>query len=85
KPEEGVLQFLDIRVHVRDGLCWEYGKITQKPVFSKHSCHSKIDKAGVVKSLVKNALDRSCTHYMNQAVQRQWRRLEDAGYQEGHS
>lgn len=79
-PDRGVLQFLDLRIHVQEGVCWEYGKESAKPVLSRRSCHSKTVKAGVVKSIIGNALKKSCLHYVGQALKRQWVRLEDAGY-----
>ena len=80
KAENGILQFLDLRIHVEGGLCWEYGKMAAKPVLSRNSCHAKSVKSGVVRSLISNALDKSCAHFMGYAVERQWSRLEDAGY-----
>lgn len=82
KPNKGVLQFLDLRIHLENGLCWEYGKLSPKPILPRQSCHSKIVKAGIVKSLIKNSLKKSCIHFMDQALKRQYERLEDAGYEE---
>lgn len=82
KPENGVLQFLDLQIHTDKGLCWEYGKENPKPVLPKRSCHSKTVKAGVVKSLIRNALDRSCIHFITNSLEGQWKRLRGAGYEE---
>uniref|UniRef100_A0A147BDN4 Putative reverse transcriptase n=1 Tax=Ixodes ricinus TaxID=34613 RepID=A0A147BDN4_IXORI len=80
KPEDDVLQFLDLRIHVNRGLCWEYGKENSKPVLPRMSCHSKTVKAGIVKSLVRNALERSCVHHITESIERQWKRLISVGY-----
>ncbi|XP_040071196.1 uncharacterized protein LOC115320437 [Ixodes scapularis] len=82
KPERGVLEFLDLRIHVNQGVCWEYGKESSKPVLPRISCHSKTVKAGVVKSLVRNALDRSCVHFITDSVKRQCKRLINVGYKD---
>lgn len=71
KPKREVLELLDLRIHLNQGLCWEYGKENSKPVLPRISCHSKIVKAGVVKSLVRNALDRSCVHFITDSPERQ--------------
>ena len=44
------------------------------------SCHSKTVKAGIVKSLVRNALERSCVHHITESVERQCKRLVSVGY-----
>ncbi|XP_040067690.1 uncharacterized protein LOC115312851, partial [Ixodes scapularis] len=82
RPRGEVLQFLDLRLHLERGLCWEYGKENPKPVLSKSSCHSKNVKAGVVRSLISNALVRSCMHFGPEALKNQWERLVMPGYGE---
>ncbi|CAN7998531.1 unnamed protein product [Ixodes pacificus] len=80
KPEREVLEFLDLRFHVNQGLCWEYGKENSKSMLPRISCLSKSVKAGVVKSLVRNALDRLCVHFITDSVERQCKRLINVGY-----
>lgn len=46
------------------------------------SCHSKTLKAGVVKSLVRNTLDRLCVHFITDSVERQCKWLISVGYKE---
>ncbi|XP_042144221.1 uncharacterized protein LOC121834568 [Ixodes scapularis] len=82
RPMNGKLQFLELMIHNEKGLCWEYRKENAKPLLSKNSCHSRTVKAGIVKSLITNAMDRSCTHFLAESVKRQWRRLNSAGYQD---
>lgn len=81
-PKDDVLEFLDLRIQISNGLCWEYGKETVKPILPKQSCHSKNVKAGIAKSLIGNALSKSCTHFLSQALKRQWTRLQNAGYED---
>ncbi|XP_040064250.1 uncharacterized protein LOC120838403 [Ixodes scapularis] len=82
KQTNNRLQFLDLKLHVGETLCWEYGKDAPKPVLPKKSCHSKTVKASVVRSLFTNALNRSCVHFVASAVRGQWQRLMNAGYEE---
>lgn len=44
------------------------------------SCHSKTVKGEILKSLVRNALERSCVHHITESVERQWKRLINVGY-----
>lgn len=53
RPENGILQFLDLCVHVEGCLCWEYGNENEKPLSSKKRCHANYVKAGAVKLLLK--------------------------------
>lgn len=68
RPTNGRLQFLELMIHNEKGLCWEYGKENAKPLLSKNSCHSKTVKAGIVRSLITNAMERSCTHFLAESV-----------------
>lgn len=80
QPSKGRLQFLDLQLHVEQGLCWEYGKMKCKPILHAKSCHSKLVKAGVVGSLIQSSLKKSCFHFVDDALRRQVDRLCDAGY-----
>lgn len=44
-------------------------------ILSKTSCYSKAVKAGVVKSLIRDALDRSCINFISKLLEGQWKRL----------
>lgn len=79
KPEDDVLQFLDLRIHVNRGLCWEYGKENSKPVLPRMGCHSETVKPGIVNSVVRNALERSWFHHTTESVERQSKRLISVG------
>ncbi|CAN8030099.1 unnamed protein product, partial [Ixodes persulcatus] len=80
EPEEGVLQYLDLRLNTLDVFFWEYGKLAVKHLFPFKSCHSKLVTRIVVMSLLDNALKTSCRHKVQEAVRRQLGRVKGAGY-----
>lgn len=80
EPDEGVLQYVDLRLNTVDGLCREYGKLAAKPLLPYKSCHSKLVKRGAVMSLLDNAFKKSCQHKVHEAVMRQLARIKEAGY-----
>ncbi|KAG0419588.1 hypothetical protein HPB47_004006 [Ixodes persulcatus] len=49
---------------------WYYGKESAKPVLSRRSCHSKTVKAGVVKSIIGNALKKSPSTWLSATIVR---------------
>ncbi|CAN7983728.1 unnamed protein product [Ixodes hexagonus] len=80
EPVGGVMQYLDLRLYVHGGLCWEYGKVTPKPLLPFKSCHSKLVKRGIVMSLLDAALKKSCPHKGPVSIRNQLLRLKHAGY-----
>ncbi|CAN8020245.1 unnamed protein product [Ixodes persulcatus] len=44
--KDGKLQFLDLQLLNKKGLCWSYGRETVKKVLSRWSAHSKLVKGG---------------------------------------
>ncbi|CAN7996196.1 unnamed protein product [Ixodes hexagonus] len=44
--KDGKLQFLDLQLLNKKGLCWSYGKETARGVLSRWSAHSKLVKKG---------------------------------------
>lgn len=82
-PVNGMLQFLDLKLILNTCLCWEYGKVSSKPVLPASSCHSKNVKSGVMRSLFSNAFKRSCEHRVGFALGSQLQRVVRAGYRDG--
>ncbi|CAN7976939.1 unnamed protein product, partial [Ixodes persulcatus] len=78
--KDGKLQFLDLQLLNKKGLCWSYGRETVKKVLSRWSAHSKLVKGGVVRSLIGSALKKSCFHCVGNAFGVQIKRLLSAGY-----
>ncbi|CAN8002462.1 unnamed protein product [Ixodes hexagonus] len=72
----GCLTFLDLKVFSSVGLCWSYGKEAPKPVLAYQSCHPKTVKRGIVFSLFRNALKKSCAHHLEEAFSLQFSRLD---------
>lgn len=79
-PADGWLQFFGIWFQVENGLCWEFGKTDSKPLLSRVSCHWKIVKQGIVKSVLTNSLKFSCVHRLGTGLEKQLLRLISAGY-----
>lgn len=77
---DGKLSFLDLTLDCNFGLCWSYGKTNPKPVLPASSSHSKLVKFGVVTSLLKNAMKKSCVHCVANSLRKQFFRLCQAGY-----
>lgn len=75
KLENRAIQFLDLRFHTEESLCSEYNNKKKNMILSKTSCYSKAVKAGVVKSLIRDALDRSCINFISKLLEGQWKRL----------
>ncbi|CAN7946294.1 unnamed protein product, partial [Ixodes pacificus] len=78
--KDGKLQFLDLQLFNKRGLCWSYGRETVKKVLSRWSAHSKLVKGGVVRSLIGSALKKSCFHCVGNAFDAQIKRLLSVGY-----
>lgn len=76
----GWLQFLGIRFLVENSLCWGFGKTDSKPLLSRLSCHFKIVKRGVVKSVLMNSIKVSCMHRLGVGLENQICRLFSAKY-----
>lgn len=71
EPIDGEQQFLDLRLNLSDGLCWEFGQLAPKPLLLYQSCQSKLVKRGVVMSLLDNALKKSCVNRVDAATKNQ--------------
>src|SRR5690606_16116744 len=82
-PTERRLQFLDLNLDGKNGLCWGYKVGRPKPLLSAMSAHSKFTKLAIVKSAFVNAVKKSCTHRIGNAVLNQCDRLRNAFYDDG--
>ncbi|CAN8003234.1 unnamed protein product [Ixodes hexagonus] len=80
RPGNNVLQYLDLQLRLVPGLCWSYGKVKPKPILPFDSCHSKHIKAGLVRNMINNAVQRSCCHSIWTSIQGLLSRLSDAKY-----
>lgn len=80
EPINDELQYLDLIFSLNSGLCWRYGRRSPKPLLSARSCHPKAIKRGLVTTLTKNVLKKSCCHEIPRALQTVTLRLIDAGY-----
>lgn len=68
-PEMGVLQFLDVRLHLGgDQLCWQNAPRSKKGILPYQSAHSKLVKRGIAKNAMNAALTRSCQHKMQASL-----------------
>lgn len=46
-PLDGEIQFLDLRLSLIEGLCWQYGKPSAKQLLPSSSCHPEAVRQGV--------------------------------------
>ncbi|XP_064485835.1 uncharacterized protein LOC135398350 [Ornithodoros turicata] len=78
EPARDTLQFLDLRL-IREArhLCWMYGQRTEKPLLPFNSNHMKM---GIVNSLVRACVVKSCQHRVEASLREQLLRLLGAGY-----
>src|SRR5690606_17605395 len=80
EPVNGMIQFLDLKIFVNQGLCWRYDLRQNKALLSYRSAHSKLVKEGIVKNILKSALSKSCCHQVHTSLMGQISRLKNAGY-----
>ncbi|XP_064464986.1 uncharacterized protein LOC135376414 [Ornithodoros turicata] len=80
-PVKGCIQFLDIRmVDSVFHKCWSYHPRSRKAVLPFSSCHTKIVKRGIVRTMLRSALNKSCEHEMQHSFQAQLGKLAAGGY-----
>ncbi|KAM7283947.1 uncharacterized protein ISCGN_001052, partial [Ixodes scapularis] len=80
-PQENVLQFLDLSLHLGDThVCWTYSPRSKKRILEFSSAHSKIVKRGIALTCLGSALKKSCCHTMEASFSMQVERLRKASY-----
>jgi hypothetical protein len=78
----GIIQFLDRKIHTNGGMCWEVSQRMEKPIipFDSHM-PSQIKKGNIINSIKRTMLG-SCCHKMNEALDNIERRLRESGVPE---
>lgn len=80
-PKENQIQFLDLKLVLQTNhVWWEYSPKSHKPELNFSSGHSKIVKAGIVVSYIRNVFAKSCAHKYHNSFSAQMERLRKAGY-----
>lgn len=80
-PKQNQIQFLDLKLDLQAShVCWEYSPRSKKPVLNFNSGHSKIVKAGIAVSCLRNVFAKSCAHKYLNSFSSQMERLGKAGY-----
>lgn len=59
---------------------WEYGKAAAKRLLPFSSCHSKHEKLGIIRNLVKESVQKSCSHSIGSSLLYLTERFGVAGY-----
>ncbi|XP_077486822.1 uncharacterized protein LOC144098177 [Amblyomma americanum] len=80
-PDEGQLQYLDLRLFPsEDHLCWCCAPRSKKNLLPYSSSHTKLVKRAIALGVLKNALKRSCYHRQQASTESQLKRLREAGF-----
>lgn len=82
RPSDGCLRFLDLMLKNPGSLCWEYGKMSSKPLLPFKSSHPKSVRKAIARNLMNNAISKSCFHSIGCALQRLFDHFHMAGYPE---
>ena len=81
--ELGNLQFLELLLNVNnDGLCWSFCQRKAKAVLPNKSFYSYIIKRGLISSMFRSSVLKSCEHKVFSVCDLQMSRLKKAGYLE---
>jgi hypothetical protein len=78
--ERKQIQFLDVRIFTKQGFCFRYQQRSEKPLLSYRSHHEKSILNGVVKSVIFNAMKKSCNCEVAKAIELQVQRLIRGNY-----
>ncbi|XP_049269018.1 uncharacterized protein LOC125757457 [Rhipicephalus sanguineus] len=80
-PTQQRLRFLDLELTFgREHVCWAYSPRSKKALLPFTSGHSKLVKRGIAVSALRNALQRSCHHKIQDSFVTQTERLNAAGF-----
>lgn len=80
-PDDGVLQFLDLKLTLCDShVCWCFSPRAKKELLPFGSAHSKTVKRGIAMLSLGSALRKSCPHLMKSSFSAQLDRLKVAGF-----
>ncbi len=77
--EEG-LQFLDLRLSTKNGLCWTNQQRSPKPLLPFSSNHDRRIKHVIVTNGIKSVLNRACSCMVGNSLAILEKRFEAAGY-----
>jgi hypothetical protein len=74
------LQFLDLRLWLKNGLCWSYMQRSSKPLLPFNSYHAKKIKNAIVTNAITQSVKKACPEELTNSLEFQEMRLKEAGY-----